>query len=117
MSHPSVNLSGRGFDLIAKNEPHHHASGPKALHGFWIFMMSDLIIFGLCFATYMTMLDKMSMAGGPGPKELFNLSDAAIETAALLASSFTFGLASLAAKYNLGRQKVIMWLVITLLLG
>ena len=95
----------------------HHDQAGKALSGFWLFMMSDLIIFGLMFATYVTMLRPMSLAGGPGPKELFELPGAARETAALLASTFTFGLASLAMKYDLGPRKVVMWLAVTLALG
>lgn len=109
-------LPTRGFSLIASHE-HHHDKSQIALSGFWMFMMSDLIIFGLFFATYITMLTPMSYAGGPMPHELFDMTSAALETAALLASSFTFGLASLAMKYDLGRNKVVFWLVVTLLLG
>ncbi|MDE3123669.1 MAG: cytochrome c oxidase subunit 3 [Paracoccaceae bacterium] len=107
----------RGYALIAENDVHHHDHGEKALSGFWLFMMSDLIIFGLFFATYLTTLNKMAIAGGPTPHDLFELKGAAMETAFLLASSFTFGLSSLAMKYDLGKSKVVGWLVVTLLLG
>ena len=60
-------------------------------------MMSDLILFGLLFATYVTMLG--ATAGGPGPKDLFDLARAFIETLLLLTSSLTFGMA-------LGRAEV-----------
>jgi cytochrome o ubiquinol oxidase subunit 3 len=79
--------------------------------------MSDLIIFGLVFATYVTMLTPMSFAGGPTPKDLFELPGAAMETAALLTSTLTFGMASLAIKYELGLRRVMFWLVVTLALG
>ncbi|MFC2967304.1 cytochrome c oxidase subunit 3 [Acidimangrovimonas pyrenivorans] len=108
--------SSPGLRLAAEDH-HHHDSAGKALSGFWLFMMSDLIIFGLVFATYVTMLRPVSLAGGPGPKDLFELSGAAWETAALLASSFTFGLASLAIKYERSKTEVVGWLVVTLLLG
>lgn len=97
--------------------PHDHDVAGKALSGFWLFMMSDLILFSLFFATYATMLTPMSFAGGPTPKELFELPGAALETAALLTSTLTFGFASLAIKYDLGRGRVIGWLSVTLALG
>ncbi len=96
---------------------HDHDHAGKALSGFWLFMMSDLIIFGLFFATYGTMLVPMSFAGGPTPKELFEIPGAAMETAALLTSTLTFGFASLAVKYNFAKGKVLGWLAITLALG
>ncbi|WP_102223218.1 cytochrome c oxidase subunit 3 [Acidimangrovimonas sediminis] len=104
--------------LVYETEHHHdHFSPQKSYMGFWIFMMSDLIIFGLFFATYGTMLGKPSIAGGPGPKEAFELSGAAWETVALLLSTFTFGLASLAMKYDMGKQKILTWMGVTLFLG
>jgi cytochrome o ubiquinol oxidase subunit III len=105
-----------GLTLIAEHD-HDHDHAASALSGFWLFMMSDLIIFGLMFATYVTMLTPMSFAGGPTPKELFELPGAAMETAALLTSTFTFGMASLAIKYEQGRSQVVSWLLVTLALG
>lgn len=96
---------------------HDHDAAGKALSGFWLFMMSDLIIFGLFFATYATMLTPMSYAGGPTPKDLFELPGAAMETAALLTSTLTFGCASLAVKYELSKAKILGWLGVTLVLG
>lgn len=87
------------------------------IFGFWVFLMSDLIVFGLMFATYATMLTPWGMAGGPGPAQLFDLSSALFETALLLASSFTFGLASLAMKWREGTGELRVWLWITLALG
>jgi cytochrome o ubiquinol oxidase subunit III len=103
-----------GLTLVAEHDHDHAAS---ALSGFWLFMMSDLVIFGLMFATYVTMLTPMSFAGGPTPKELFALPGAAMETAALLTSTFTFGMASLAVKYDRGLLEVVSWLLVTLALG
>ena len=105
-----------GLTWVAEYD-HEQDHAGSALSGFWLFMMSDLVIFGLMFATYVTMLTPMSFAGGPTPKELFELPGAAMETAALLTSTFTFGMASLAIKYDRGLSKVMSWLLVTLVLG
>jgi cytochrome o ubiquinol oxidase subunit 3 len=64
-------------------------------YGFWIFILSDIVMFSAFFATYAVLLGQT--AGGPGGHELFDLRNVAIETGFLLASSFTCGLASIAA--------------------
>jgi len=82
--------------------------------GFWIYLMSDAVIFALLFATYVVMLG--NTAGGPTGKELFSLERAAGETALLLASSATFGFAAVAMARN-ERSRVVLWLLVTLGLG
>ena len=77
--------------------------------------MSDAILFGLLFATYATMLH--STAGGPGPAKLFDIKSAFIETLALLSSSFTYGMASLALKYGRRSGQLLAWLGVTLILA
>ncbi len=67
----------------------------KAL-GFWIYLMSDAIIFALLFATYAVMT--VGTAGGPAGKDLFSLPRTFAETLLLLASSTAFGFAWLAAR-------------------
>jgi cytochrome o ubiquinol oxidase subunit 3 len=64
-------------------------------YGFWIFILSDMIMFAAFFATYAVLHGQT--AGGPSGHDLFNLRNVAIETGLLLASSFTCGLASIAA--------------------
>jgi cytochrome o ubiquinol oxidase subunit 3 len=64
-------------------------------YGFWIFILSDMIMFAALFATYAVLVD--ATAGGPSGRDLFDLRNVAIETALLLASSFSCGLASIAA--------------------
>lgn len=64
-------------------------------YGFWIFILSDMIMFAAFFATYAVLLGQT--AGGPSGHDLFNLRNVALETGFLLASSFTCGLASVAA--------------------
>ena len=106
--HPGLNLgNSHGAD---------HTANEKPLFGFWVFMMSDFILFGLCFATYGLMWHQ-GIAGGPGPKELFELKSPLIETLLLLTSSFTYGMASLAMKYDERLRPLLVWLGITFLLG
>lgn len=105
--HPGINLG----------DMHEEANDAceTLVFGFWVFMMSDLITFALLFATYIVMLG--GTAGGPGPQELFEIKSAFLETMLLLASSFTYGMASLALKYNQRKGQLIGWLVVTLALG
>jgi cytochrome o ubiquinol oxidase subunit 3 len=64
-------------------------------YGFWIFLLSDIVMFSTLFATYAVLLKRT--AGGPSGSEIFDLRNVAAETALLLLSSFTCGLASIAA--------------------
>jgi cytochrome o ubiquinol oxidase subunit 3 len=64
--------------------------------GFWVFLLSDVVMFSAFFATYVVLVD--ATAGGPSGKDVFNLSAVALETACLLLSSFTCGMASLGAR-------------------
>ena len=63
--------------------------------GFWIFLLSDIVMFSAIFATYAVMKDATN--GGPGASELFDLRNVAIETLCLLFSSFMCGMAMIAA--------------------
>ena len=104
--HPGLNLiQGHGYE--AKNE--------TALFGFWVFMMSDLILFGLLFAIYITTIGVT--AGGPGPKELFDFTSLGIQTALLLTSSMTIGMATFALKHPRHHWQLVPWLLVTLALG
>lgn len=67
-----------------------------AAFGFWVFLLSDVVLFSAFFAAYVVLVD--STAGGPSGKDVFDLSLVAVETACLLASSFTCGMASLGAR-------------------
>src|SRR3974390_747506 len=67
-------------------------------YGFWIFILSDVIMFSVLFATYAVLAN--NRAGGPGPHELFDLHTTATETGLLLLSSFVCGMASLAVAYR-----------------
>lgn len=86
----------------------------KQAFGFWIYLMSDLILFAAIFATFAVL--EHSYAGGPTGKDLFHLPYAFGETLFLLGSSATCGLAVLAMPTG-KRSSVLMWLAVTFLLG
>ncbi|ALG61621.1 MULTISPECIES: cytochrome c oxidase subunit 3 [Citromicrobium] len=94
-----------------------HEDAEKTVFGFWVFLMSDLIIFGILFASYASYLDPIGMAGGPGPKDLFDLTSVAIQTAFLLVGGIAYAGVSLALKYDQGREKIIAWLLVCAVLG
>ena len=82
--------------------------------GFWVYLMTDLVMFAVLFATYAVL--RVSTFGGPTTHDIIKLPFVLIETLILLTSSFTIGLAMLA----LNKQKtngVLVWLVATMLLG
>ncbi|HEY0293091.1 MAG TPA: cytochrome o ubiquinol oxidase subunit III [Hansschlegelia sp.] len=93
-------------------EEHHPENG--TLLGFWIYLMSDCLIFAVLFAMYGVL--GRSYAAGPSGADLFDLTTVAINTAMLLFSSITYGFAML--EMEKGRQgPTLVWLVITGLFG
>jgi len=101
-----------GHDVAGHHE--YHDDGSKTLLGFWIYLMSDCLIFSGLFATFAVMAH--AYAGGPTGKEIFDLKYVLGETMLLLVSSFTFGMAML--NMHAGRRnKVLVWLAITFLFG
>jgi cytochrome o ubiquinol oxidase subunit 3 len=82
--------------------------------GFWLYLMSDAVVFALLFATYAAM--SRNTAGGPTGHDLFKLPHSFAETMLLLASSATFGLASVAIGAG-QRWRALAWLGLTFLLG
>lgn len=95
-----------------KEDPHHEGGSTNL--GFWIYLMSDCLIFAVLFATYGVLGG--SLAGGPGPRDLFDLDLVALNTTMLLLSSITYGFAMLAMARG-ERHNVIRWLAITGLFG
>jgi cytochrome o ubiquinol oxidase subunit 3 len=93
-----------GSDRAHSSRQHtlEHAEGDLASKriivgfGFWIFLISDIIMFSAFFATYAVLVD--NTAGGPNGRELFNLDSVALETGCLLTSSFACGVASIGAR-------------------
>ena len=90
----------------------HHED--KTLLGFWMFIMTDIIIFATLFATYAVL--RNNTAGGPSGADIFNLPFVLTETIILLISSLTSGLMLLSAR-NGNRTMAIAWLLVTILLG
>ncbi len=82
--------------------------------GFWVYLMTDIIIFGVLFAVYMVL--RANTFGGPTSNDLFSLPTALVNTLVLLTSSFTCGLMTLAARKGKTGQ-TIAWLAATFALG
>jgi cytochrome aa3-600 menaquinol oxidase subunit III len=82
--------------------------------GFWIFLGAEIILFGTLFAMYGVL--NARYAGGPTPKDLFEIKGIMGETILLLTSSFTCGLAIYEMRRN-NRNGLLLWFIITLLLG
>ncbi len=83
-------------------------------YGFWLYLMSDAVIFALLFATYVVMVGRI--ANAPPPGELFHLQHTFYETTCLLLSTLTFSFARhMAAKGS--RGGTLAWLAVTFLLG
>jgi len=82
--------------------------------GFWLYLMSDCILFAILFATFAVMHNRTF--GGPGASDLATLPFVLVETLLLLTSSFTCGIAML-AKQHQRKNLLIVWLVITFILG
>ncbi len=98
----------------ADSEPSTHDVYEHRAFGFWLYLMSDAIIFSLLFATYVVMAS--GTVSGPTGQTLFSLSRAFGETLLLLFSSITFGFATLAVKSD-KRAAVLSWLLVTFVLG
>ena len=101
-------------DLFYLEEEPHHPEGLSTMLGFWMYLMSDCLIFAMLFAAYAVL--GSSYAGGPGPKQLFDLPLVALNTSMLLLSSITYGFAILAM--NDGKRGMMQaWLAVTGLFG
>lgn len=96
------------------SEPSRQQQDDKAIFGFWVYLMTDCVLFASLFATYAVLHN--NTYGGPTASQLFSLPYALIETLILLTSSFTCGLAMLAAQRK--DKKQVLWLFgLTFLLG
>ena len=95
-------------------EDEHHPPGGFTHLGFWIYLMSDCLIFAVLFATYGVL--GTSLAGGPGPRDLFDLWIVGLNTTILLISSITYGFTMLAVVDG-NKEQTLKWLAITGLFG
>ncbi|MFC7379878.1 cytochrome o ubiquinol oxidase subunit III [Brevundimonas sp. GCM10030266] len=105
--------SNEPFAFHPEEEPH-HPEGHSTLLGFWLYLMSDLLIFAILFATFGVL--GTAYAAGPGPRDLFDLDLVAVNTAMLLFSSITYGFAML-AMFKGAKTQTLLWLGITGLFG
>jgi cytochrome o ubiquinol oxidase subunit III len=109
---PIDDMRGDALPSISEAGP-----APKRVvvaYGFWIFLLSDIVMFGALFAGYAVLVN--ATAGGPNGPALFNQATVAIETACLLASSYTCGLMSLAINAR-RRAATYFWALVTFVLG
>jgi cytochrome o ubiquinol oxidase subunit 3 len=103
-----------GVDQSARFYVKHHHPENGTLLGFWMYLMSDCLIFACLFATYAVL--GRNYAGGPTGAELFDLPLVAVNTSLLLLSSITYGFAMLEMQKSKVKA-VMVWLGITGLLG
>jgi cytochrome o ubiquinol oxidase subunit III len=95
-------------------DEHDHEAGGSTMLGFWIYLMSDCLIFAMLFACYGVFGN--AYAGGPKPTEIFELPLVALNTSMLLLSSITYGFAMLAMAED-RKAGTLVWLAITGLFG
>jgi cytochrome o ubiquinol oxidase subunit III len=106
-----------GIDRQALPPASEAGPAPKRIvvaYGFWVFLLSDIVMFAALFAAYAVL--RNATAGGPAGAQLFNQASLAIETACLLASSYTCGMMSLAVNQR-HRDATYLFAGITFALG
>jgi cytochrome o ubiquinol oxidase subunit 3 len=103
-----VKTTHEPFDAEAR------AADATTVSGFWVYLMTDLVLFASLFATYAVL--HASTFGGPSGRDIFHMPLVLAETLILLTSSFTCGLAVLSARAG-GARRAAAWLVATLVLG
>jgi cytochrome o ubiquinol oxidase subunit 3 len=91
-----------------------HDTTADAAYGFWVYLMSDCVLFTALFATFVVL--SRNYAGGPTGKDFINLRYTFVETMFLLSSSVSYGFAMLGLLKH-SRKQVASWLVVTMLLG
>lgn len=97
-----------------KNEAAMDSLNEKTYLGFWIYLMTDVVLFASLFATYIVL--RPATNGGPNGSDIFELPFILVETLILLTSSFTSGLMALAARRQ-NASWTLVWLGITMVLG
>jgi len=112
MSSNTTFLSRTGAPVFYDNGDHHPENG--TLLGFWLYLMSDCLIFAALFATYAVL--GRSYAAGPSGADLFDLPLVAVNTALLLLSSITFGMGMIGMQ-NGNKKALLAWLAVTLMFG
>jgi len=93
---------------------HETEATDRVMFGFWVYLMTDLLMFAILFAVYAVLHG--NTVGGPGGDELFSQPQALAETLILLTSSFTCGIGMIAARRG-NKNQVLTWFGLTFLLG
>jgi len=101
-------------ESVLDTQDNHQDTYSKTIFGFWVYLMTDCILFATLFATYAVLHNNTN--GGPSSSDLFDLPFALAETLILLTSSFTCGLAML-AMHRGAKKALLAWLGITFILG
>ena len=114
MGHALTTAQAEARNVFLQLDEHDHEAGGSTMLGFWIYLMSDCLIFAVLFACFGVLGGKY--AAGPAPKDLFDLSLVAVNTALLLLSSITYGFAMLSS-YRKHVGGTLLWLSVTGLLG
>jgi cytochrome o ubiquinol oxidase subunit III len=114
MGHALTPAQAEARNVFLDLNEHDHAAGGSTMLGFWIYLMSDCLIFAVLFACFGVL--GANYAAGPAPKDLFDLSLVAVNTSLLLLSSLTYGFAMLSS-YRQNVAGTLLWLGITGLLG
>lgn len=99
---------------LAIEKQHEEEANDRVMFGFWVYLMTDLLMFAVLFAVYAVLRD--STVGGPTGRELFSTRLALAETLILLTSSFTCGLAMIAVRRGI-KSQTLFWFGVTFLLG
>ncbi|MEM7441152.1 MAG: cytochrome o ubiquinol oxidase subunit III [Pseudomonadota bacterium] len=104
------------YDFHVVEDPndgeHHHETG--TMLGFWLYLMSDCLLFGILFAVHAVL--GQNYAAGPAPSDLFEIEMILIATFALLFSSITYGFAMIQLQSG-SKNGTMLWLVITGIFG
>ena len=113
MSESTMTMNGSSQPLQFHVEGEHHDENGTQL-GFWLYLMSDCLVFACLFAAYGVL--GRNYAGGPSAAQVLELPVVALNTTLLLLSSITYGFAVLEMQQN-RRAPMMAWLVVTGLLG
>lgn len=105
---------GHGAGHGGGHHDDHHDQESMKQFGFWLFLITDVILFGTLFATFVVL--RLNTDGGPTGAELIELNGIIISTFILLTSSFTSGVAVL-EMHKGNKRGLILWLAVTALLG
>lgn len=111
---PTIGLTHTGSEDTGLGNRGPQSKSIVVPYGFWLFVLSDMVLFSALFATYASLARATDF--GPTSNQLFDRTNVAIETMALLASSFVCGLAMIAAKRR-SMNWTQIWLIVTALLG